>query len=185
MLIPIFATHFVQARFKQAQLSCELNSCIILYFILLSMAQAHATYGEIEEVWFGGYGSDPFGPFAWAQPMRATKCALSHNDYSQRYQLLCLQSPIPLLILVLPATCNTRWVFFFFFFFNVVAFSVFEFQELGFIFFFYNYFFNIYWKFSFCLGFWWAIFLLWLLVLTVETNNVYYVPTFGCVLNYF
>ena len=64
MLIPIFATHFVQARFRQARLSCELNSCIILYFILLSVAQAHATYGEIEEVWFGGYGSVPFGPFA-------------------------------------------------------------------------------------------------------------------------
>ena len=59
MLIPIFATHFVQAR-----LPCGLNSCIILYFILLSMAQAHATYGEIEKVWFGGYGLVPFRPFA-------------------------------------------------------------------------------------------------------------------------
>ena len=64
MLIPIFVTRFVQARFKQARLSCELNSCIMLYFILLSMAQAHATYGEIEEVWFGGYGLVPFKPFA-------------------------------------------------------------------------------------------------------------------------
>ena len=64
MLIPIFVTHFVQARFKQARLSCDLNSCIILYYILLSMAQAHTTYGEIEEVWFGGYGLVPFGPFA-------------------------------------------------------------------------------------------------------------------------
>ena len=54
MLIPIFATHFVQA-----QLPCELNLCIILYFILLSMTQAHATYGEIEKVWFGGYGLVP------------------------------------------------------------------------------------------------------------------------------
>ena len=44
MLIPIFATHFLRARFNQAQLSCELNLCIILYFIILSMAQAHATY---------------------------------------------------------------------------------------------------------------------------------------------
>ena len=59
VLIPIFAIHFIQAR-----LPCELNSCILLYFILLSMTQAHATYGEIEEVWFGGYGSVPFGPFA-------------------------------------------------------------------------------------------------------------------------
>ena len=29
---------------------------ILFYFIFLSMAQAHVTYGEIEEVWFGGYG---------------------------------------------------------------------------------------------------------------------------------
>ena len=64
LLIPIFATCFIQARFKQARLSCELNSCIILYYILLSMAQAYATYGEIEEVWFGGYGLVLFKPFA-------------------------------------------------------------------------------------------------------------------------
>ena len=64
MLILIFTTHFLQARFKQARLPCELNSCIILYFILLSMVQADVTYGEIEEVWFGGYGSVPYGPFA-------------------------------------------------------------------------------------------------------------------------
>ena len=65
LLIPIFATCFIQARFKQARLSCELNSCIILlYFILLSMTQAHATYGEIEEVWFGVYGLVLFKPFA-------------------------------------------------------------------------------------------------------------------------
>ena len=31
--------------------------------------------GEIEGAWFGGYGPVPFGPFAWAQPMRATKWA--------------------------------------------------------------------------------------------------------------
>ena len=48
----------------QTRLTCELNSCIILYFILLSIAQAHATYGEIEKVWFGGYGLVPFKPFA-------------------------------------------------------------------------------------------------------------------------
>ena len=64
VLIPIFATHFVQARFKQARLPYDLNSYGILYFILLSMAQAHATYGKIEEVWFGGYGLVPFRPFA-------------------------------------------------------------------------------------------------------------------------
>ena len=45
LLISILATHFLQAR-----LPCELNSCIILYFILLSMAKAHVTYGKIEEV---------------------------------------------------------------------------------------------------------------------------------------
>ena len=29
--------------------------------------------GEIKEVWFGGYGSITFEPFAWAQHMYATK----------------------------------------------------------------------------------------------------------------
>ena len=57
-------THFVQVRFKQAQLSCELNLCIILYFILLNIAQAHTTYGEIEEAWFGRYELVLFEPFA-------------------------------------------------------------------------------------------------------------------------
>ena len=54
-------THFCDT-FRTSP-TCELNSCIILYFILLSIAQAHVTYGEIEEVWFGGYGLIPFGPF--------------------------------------------------------------------------------------------------------------------------
>ena len=64
LLIPILTTHFLQARFNQARLPCGLNSYIIFYFILLSMAQAHVTYGEIEEVWFGGYGLVSFEPFA-------------------------------------------------------------------------------------------------------------------------
>ena len=52
MLIPIFATHFVQAR-----LPCGLNSYIILYFILLSMAQAHATYwGKLRKCGLEGMG---------------------------------------------------------------------------------------------------------------------------------
>ena len=92
LLIPIFATHFVQARFKQARLSCELNSCIILYFILLSMAQAYATYGEIEEVWFGGYGSVPFWHFAWAQPICATKCARDTGSTSGSWRRYCIQN---------------------------------------------------------------------------------------------
>ena len=46
ILISIFETHFLQVRFNQAQLSRGLNSCIILYFILLSMVQAHDTYGR-------------------------------------------------------------------------------------------------------------------------------------------
>ena len=89
MLIPIFATHFVQARFKQARLPCELNSCIILYFILLSMAQAHATYGEIEEVWFRRYGSVPFRPFAWAQ---ATKWARDTGSILGSWRRSCIQN---------------------------------------------------------------------------------------------
>ena len=52
VLIPIFATHFLQVR-----LPCELNSCIIFYFILLSMAQAHATYwGKLRKCGLKGMG---------------------------------------------------------------------------------------------------------------------------------
>ena len=44
MLIPIFATHVIQAQFNQARLHCGLNLCVIFCFIFLSMAQAHVTY---------------------------------------------------------------------------------------------------------------------------------------------
>ena len=44
VLIPIFMTHFLQARFNQARLPCRFNSCIIFYFILLSMTQVHVIY---------------------------------------------------------------------------------------------------------------------------------------------
>ena len=44
LLIPIFTTHVLEALFNQARLPCGLNSCIIVYFILLNVAQAHATY---------------------------------------------------------------------------------------------------------------------------------------------
>ena len=92
LLIPIFMTHFVQARFKQGGLPCELNSCIILYFILLSMTQAYVTYGEIEEVWFRGYGLVLFGPFAWAQPMRATKWARDTGSTSGSGRRSCIKN---------------------------------------------------------------------------------------------
>ena len=52
-----FYDTFVQARFNQARLSCELNSCITLYFILLSMTQAHATYwGKLRKCGLEGMG---------------------------------------------------------------------------------------------------------------------------------
>ena len=92
LLIPIFATHFVQARFKQVWLPCGLNSCIILYFILLNMAQAHATYGEIERVRFGGYELVPFGPFAWAQPVRAAKWARDVGSTLGSWRRSCTQN---------------------------------------------------------------------------------------------
>ena len=46
VLILIFVTHFLQAQSNQARLPCRFNSCIILYFILLSMTQVHVTYGR-------------------------------------------------------------------------------------------------------------------------------------------
>ena len=46
MLILIFASHSLQAWFNQARLLWGPNSCIILYFNLLSMVQSHVTYWE-------------------------------------------------------------------------------------------------------------------------------------------
>ena len=48
--------------------------------------------GEIEEVWFGGYGSFPFGPFAWAQPMCATKWARDTGSTSSSWRRSCIQN---------------------------------------------------------------------------------------------
>ena len=60
-MIPIFATHSLQAQLNRAQPHYGLNSCIILYFILLNMVQAHATtYLEnwesvIQRVWVSSF----------------------------------------------------------------------------------------------------------------------------------
>ena len=56
------------------------------------MIQAHATYGEIEEVWFGGYGLVLFGPFAWAQLMHAPKWARDTSSTSSLWRRSCTQN---------------------------------------------------------------------------------------------
>ena len=56
------------------------------------MTQAHATYGEIEEVWFGGYGLVRFRPFAWAQLMHATKWARDTSSTSSSWRRSCIQN---------------------------------------------------------------------------------------------
>ena len=38
---------------------------------------------EIEGVWFEEYGSVPFGPFVWAQPMHATKWVRDTSSISR------------------------------------------------------------------------------------------------------
>ena len=70
----------------------QLMYYIIFYFILLSMAQAHAIYGKIEKVWFRGYGLVHFGPFAWAQPMRTTKWARDAGSTSGSWKRSCTQN---------------------------------------------------------------------------------------------
>ena len=45
--------------------------------------------GEIEEVWFGGYGSVPFEPFAWAQLMHATKWERDIGSTSGSWRRSC------------------------------------------------------------------------------------------------
>ena len=65
VLILIFATYFLQALFNQARLPCRLNSCIIFYFYSFKHGPSSCDIlGEIKKVWFGGYRSVPFGPFA-------------------------------------------------------------------------------------------------------------------------
>ena len=50
-------THFLQAQFNQARLPCGLNSCILFYFVLLSMAQAYATcWGKLRKCGLEGMG---------------------------------------------------------------------------------------------------------------------------------
>ena len=91
VLIPIYVTHFLQVRFNQARLPCGLNSCILFYFILFEHGLSPCDLlGEIKEVWFGGYKSVPFGPFAWAQPMCATKWARDTGSTSDSWNRSCI-----------------------------------------------------------------------------------------------
>ena len=46
-------------------------------------------------MWFGGYGSVPFGPFVWAQPMRATKWARDTGSTSGSWRKSCIQNSHP------------------------------------------------------------------------------------------
>ena len=48
--------------------------------------------GEIKEVWFGGYKLVPFGSFAWAQPMRATKLARDTGSTLGSWRRSCIQN---------------------------------------------------------------------------------------------
>ena len=93
VLIPIFVTHFLQVRFNQARLPCGLNSCILFYFILFKHGLSpYDLLGEIKEVWFGGYKSVPFKPFAWAQPICATKWARDTGSTSGSWNRSCIQN---------------------------------------------------------------------------------------------
>ena len=81
LLILIFTTHFLQAQLNRVQLPCGLNSCILLYSFKHGPSPCDIL-GKIEEMWFGGYESVSFRPFAWAQPMRATKWVRGTNSIS-------------------------------------------------------------------------------------------------------
>ena len=48
----VFMTNFLQVQFDRAQLPCSTHSYIVIYFILLCVAQAYATHRELRErVW--------------------------------------------------------------------------------------------------------------------------------------
>ena len=52
LLMVVFMTNFLQVQFGRAQLPCNPNSYIVIYFILLCVAQAYATHRELRErVW--------------------------------------------------------------------------------------------------------------------------------------
>ena len=105
LLMPIFATHFLQTRFNQARLPCGLNSCIIFYFILFKHGPSPCDLlGEIEELCFGGYGSVPYRPFAWAQPMCATKWARDTGSTSSSWNRSCIQNFHPKIVFMLWVT---------------------------------------------------------------------------------
>ena len=48
--------------------------------------------GEIEEMWFGGYGSIPFGLFVWAQHIRATKWVRDTGSTLGSWKRSCTQN---------------------------------------------------------------------------------------------
>ena len=75
MLIPIFVTFFMSSIQSSPM---ALRAQFMYYIIFYSFKHGRSPcdiFGEIEEVWFGGYELIPFEPFAWAQHMHASKWA--------------------------------------------------------------------------------------------------------------
>ena len=65
--------------------------CIIFYSFKHGLSPCNLLR-EIEEVWFRGYGSVPFGPFAWAQTMRTTKWVRDTGSTSGSWRRSCTQN---------------------------------------------------------------------------------------------
>ena len=61
---------------------------IIFYYFKYDLSSCDLL-GEIEKVWFGGYGSVPFEPFAWAQLMHATKWERDIDSTSGSWRRSC------------------------------------------------------------------------------------------------
>ena len=60
--------------------------------------------GEIEEVWFGGYRSILFEPFAWAQPILAIKWARDTGSTSGSWRRSYIQNFYPKIAFMLWVT---------------------------------------------------------------------------------
>ena len=109
MLIPIFTTHF-RDTFSTSPIQPSPTSlwAQFMYFILFYSFKHSPSpcdlLGEIEEVWFGGYGSVPFGLFAWAQPMHATKWVRDTNSTSGSWKRSCIQNFHPKTVFMLWVT---------------------------------------------------------------------------------
>ena len=84
-----FSTSLIQP--SSTSLWAQFMYYIIFYYFKHGPSPCYLL-GEIEEMWFEGYGSVPFGPFAWAQHIRATKWARDTSNNLGPWKRSCTRN---------------------------------------------------------------------------------------------